>query len=110
MVFEKNKRSLDSNGDVQYVGHYDEMTDSMAIETVQDVTPYLERNKQEKLLGIQDRKAPMRKIASIPLVLVEKWLREDGIDVFNPDHNQKLMRKLHDPEYAYLRTLDGRYL
>ena len=107
---EKNKRELDSNGDVRYVGHYDESEDRMTIETVQDVSPYLEKNKAEILAGTINKKAPMRKMASIPLVLIEKWLREEGLDVFNDDHQKRLMRKLHDPDYAYLRTLEGRYL
>jgi len=107
---EKNKRELDSNGDVRYVGHYDESEDRMTIETVQDVAPYLEKNKTEILAGTINKKAPMRKMASIPLVLIEKWLREEGLDVFNDDHHKRLMRKLHDPDYAYLRTLEGRYL
>ena len=107
---QKNKRELDSNGDVRYVGHYDESEDRMTIETVQDVAPYLEKNKTEILAGTINKKAPMRKMASIPLVLIEKWLREEGLDVFNDDHHKRLMRKLHDPDYAYLRTLEGRYL
>ena len=107
---EKNKRELESNGDVRYIGHYDESEDRMTIETVQDVAPYLEKNKTEILAGTINKKAPMRKMASIPLVLIEKWLREEGLDVFNDDHHKRLMRKLHDPDYAYLRTLEGRYL
>ena len=109
-IMEKNKRELESNGDVRYVGHYDESEDRMTIETVQDVNPYLESNKQQAQFGSFDKKAPMRKMASIPLVIIEKWLREEGLDVFNDDHQKRLMRKLHDPDYAYLRTLEGRYL
>jgi hypothetical protein len=107
---EKNKRLLDGNGDVSYIGHYEEAEDRMTIETVQDVAPYLEKNRQQAISGTFDKKAPMRKMASIPLVIIEKWLREEGLDVFNADHQTRLMRKLHDPAYAYLRTLEGRYL
>ena len=107
---EKNTRELESNGDVKYIGHYEESDDRMIIETVQDVTPYLEKNKLELKNGIINKDEPKRKVASIPLVLVEKWLREEGLDIFNADHQKRLMRKLHDPDYAYLRTLKGRYL
>ena len=103
---EKNKRELESNGDVRYVGHYDESEDRMTIETVQDVNPYLESNKQQAQFGSFDKKAPMRKMASIPLVIIEKWLREEGLDVFNDDLCVSYMIQTM-PIYEHLK--DGIY-
>ena len=91
--------------------HYDEMSDTTAIETVQDVTPTLEVNKamanddDYKRHGI---KQSWWHVASIPVVVQEKWLREDGVNVFNPDHWPAVKRKLNDIEYRYLRTATGR--
>lgn len=48
----------------------------------------------------------MRRVASIPTVLVAAWMNE-GIDVFNPDHQDRVARKLNDPDYFYLRTAPG---
>jgi hypothetical protein len=51
-----------------------------------------------------------RRVASIPLILVAKWLQEEGWDAFNPDHAHKLAEKLNSSEYAYLRTDHGQRL
>lgn len=50
----------------------------------------------------------VKRVASIPAALQVKWLVEEGIDVYNPDHAERVMRKLNDPDYAYLRTAPGR--
>lgn len=46
--------------------------------------------------------------ATIPAIIIEKWLIEDGIDVFNPDHMPRVKAKLNSNEYKYLRTINGR--
>lgn len=46
----------------------------------------------------------MRKVASIPLIIVEKWKRELGIDIMNKAHMPKVKQLLNDPEYRFLRT------
>lgn len=74
----------------------------------QDVEPILERNKALFVDG--DGYSPtreMRRVASIPMGLVEKWLRE-GVDIFNPDHMPEVKKRLNSAEYAYLRTAPGR--
>jgi hypothetical protein len=42
--------------------------------------------------------------AVIPVAVQLKWLNEEGLDIFNPDHADRLKAKLNDPDYAYLRT------
>lgn len=42
--------------------------------------------------------------AIIPAGVQLKWLNEEGLDVFNPDHADRLKKKLNDPEWAWLRT------
>lgn len=84
---------------------YEEATDTTILSTTQDVEPILERNKA----SANDPSKPwrgedMHHVASIPLAMVEKWLREDGIDVFNRDHWDAVKRKLNSAEYQYLRT------
>lgn len=91
--------------------HYDELTDETIIETVQDVSPFLERNK--RLRNDEDYKKRGIKnewwhVGSIPQVIQEKWLREYGIDCFNKDHWPRVRRLLNDPEYRYLTTTTGR--
>ncbi len=78
----------------------------------QDIESYLDANKAE----ISD--APswrpyanknMRKVASIPMIVAEAWLKE-GINVFDPspDMQRKVAQKLNSNEYRHLRTYPGR--
>lgn len=81
-----------------------------AVETVADVEPIIDLNKA--LANDGDGYSPsreLRRIASIPLVIVEKWKNEFGVDVFNKDHAQAVRRLLNDPDWRYLRTSPGRY-
>ena len=90
--------------------HYDEDTQRFAIETTQDVQPFLDFNKEMANSG--DGYTPsrdMRWIAKIPLIVVEKWRAEHGIDIFNKDHHAKIRALLNDPDWLYLRTSPGRY-
>ena len=76
----------------------------------QDVQPILEANKANALdtsRKTQGIKNSWMHAATIPLVVVQKWLGE-GIDIFNPDHSEAIRRKLNDPEYAYLKAIHGR--
>lgn len=83
---------------------------SFAIETMQDVEPILENNKRRQNDGdgfTASREG--RYIASIPLVIIEKWKNELGVDIFNKNHQPAIRRLLNDPDWRYLRTSLGRY-
>jgi hypothetical protein len=45
--------------------------------------------------------------ASIPPIIVIKWREEEGLDVYNPEHNDRLRRKLNDPAWSHLRIWKG---
>lgn len=86
------------------------VADDFAIETVADVQPIIDNNK--RLAADGDGYSPsreMRRIASVPLVIVEKWRNELGVDLFNKDHLPAVRRLLNDPDYRFLRTSPGRY-
>lgn len=84
---------------------YEEDTDTTIISTTQDVESSLEKSKAMRNDPSKPWKGEdMHQVASIPLVVIEKWLREDGIDVFNRDHWDAVKRKLNSNEYQYLRT------
>lgn len=89
---------------------YDAQTDMTWIEEVQDVEPYLERNKalQTPEYSKQGIKNEWWHVATIPVGIQYKWLREDGINIFNKAHWPAVKRKLMDPDYRYLRTGMGR--
>jgi hypothetical protein len=74
-----------------------------------DVEPVLELNKALATSG--DGYTPsreMRRAASIPLAVVEKWKNELGVDVMNRDHWPKVRQLLNSSEYLFLRTAPGR--
>ena len=106
------RRHLDQHAGVTTTFHYDEDGDKSIIETTQDVEPILEANKAMQADG--DGYTPSRDlkhIASIPLVIVQKWMEEDGVNFLalgKPEKRAYLRRKLNDPEYLYLRTSPGK--
>jgi len=82
---------------------------SLVVHREADVEPLLEANKALYTSG--DGYTPsreMRRAASIPMAIVEKWKNELGIDVLNPDHLPAVRRLLNSNEYLYLRTAPGR--
>lgn len=75
----------------------------------QDLTPIIDHSK--RLATENDGYSPdrtLRRVAHIPAMLRAKWLAEEGWDCFDPHHSDRLVRKLNDPDYAYLRTAPGR--
>lgn len=96
-------------GVTQYF-HYDELTGGWGIESVQDVEPILEANKKlqnHETYSKDGIKNEFWHVATIPVVIQEKWLREDGIDIYNRDHWKKVKMKLNDPDYRYLKATTG---
>jgi hypothetical protein len=44
----------------------------------------------------------------LPDVLVIKWMNEEGWNAYDPACSDRLVRKMNDPDYAYLKTAPGR--
>ncbi len=89
---------------------YDPIDDELLVRSQQDVEPTLELNK--KLYTKDDEgygsTRDLRRVASIPNIIVEKWLKEDGINVYREEDWPKVAAKLDDPEYRFLRTAPGK--
>jgi hypothetical protein len=107
------RRHLDSHAGVSTVFHFDHDGDKTIVETTQDVEPILESNKALQTAGDgYNADRDLRRIASIPLVVAQKWMKDDGVNFLALNRREKtayLRRKLNDPEYAYLRTSPGRF-
>jgi len=91
--------------------HYDEKTGAWGIESVQDMEPFLELNKALQNMPDYSKNGIKREwwhVARIPVIIQQKWLDEDGIDIFNKEHWSRVKKKLNDPEWRYLRTGLGR--
>ncbi|HEX5509836.1 MAG TPA: hypothetical protein VFX37_15150 [Pseudolabrys sp.] len=88
--------------------HLDPNGRDIAIETIQDVEPILERNHE--LRREEQRSDWGRHVATIPNVLLVQWLNEAharghvGLQLFSDEFERIVQAKLRDPDYAYLRT------
>lgn len=88
--------------------HLDSNGQDLAVETIQDVEPILERNKQ--LRTMEQKSDWGREIAEIPNVLLVRWLNEahargnETLRLFTPEMDAIIQKKLYDPEWAFLRT------
>lgn len=94
----------------QGVSHYQGIDENGIIyhRAVGETDPVIERNKAMR--NHNDGYSPsreLRRVASIPFILINKWLVEEGWNALDPDNADRLMRKLNDPDLAYLRTADG---
>ena len=88
----------------------------LVIRRTQDTTGYLEQNRREfneapswRPYASGKTDLSMRKVASIPMIVVEAWMKE-GVNILDPspEMQKKVAEKLNSNEYAYLRTYPGR--
>jgi len=75
----------DDSVQVRYEGH--------------DTEAVIERNKRAE--G-PDKRSEMWHVGHIPASLGLKWLVEEGIDLWNPDHSDAIAKKLMDSDYRFL--------
>ena len=74
-------------------------------ETIQDVEPILDRNRE--LRSMPQKSDWGRHVASIPNVILVKWLNEANsptLRMYTKEFNELVAKKLADPDWAYLRT------
>ena len=105
------KRILDQYGGTLEYFHYDDQTDTMAIETVEDVEYAVEgakamRNDSEiTKKGIKDG---WWHVAHIPDSIILKMKFEDGVDVYDRNDWAKVGQLLND-KYAAFKLTDGKH-
>ena len=76
-----------------------------------DVTDHLEQNKA--MMNHNDGYSPsreLRRVASIPAIIILKWKEELGVDFYSsdPEQKRKVRQLLNSSEYLFLRTAPGR--
>jgi len=95
---------------------YDTDTGIMQFKRTQDCTSVIDDNREWQASEQNWRKKDDRwiRFASIPMVVVEQWMKE-GIDVLQAatdrngvpnDHMKAVLRKLRDPDWKWLKTVD----
>ena len=104
-----SKRVLDydpTSGITTYFD-YEADNDTALIYHEQDVTPILDMNKalqNEPDAWKQGVKNSWAHYAQIPNIVVQKWLNEHGVNLYDKNHQKAVFRLLNDPEYRYLKT------
>jgi hypothetical protein len=88
--------------------HYDQITDTTAIERVQDCTPIVDYTANLRAIGAVGSNE-MRHAAKYPAVIVEAYCNQAGITfnefMSNPVH---VKRMLADPDLRGFRVWEGR--
>ena len=85
--------------------HLDPDGDRLTVEHAQDVEAILDRNKA--LQSQPQRSDWGRHIATIPNVVLIKWMNEDGVNVLgmsSEEFGAFIRRKLDDPDWRHLRV------
>lgn len=79
--------------------------DKTNISKSQDISAALAFNKaHSNELGKRIYSDAYNYVAQIPASVQVKWLWEEGLDIYNPEHAERMKRKLNSNEYLYLRT------
>lgn len=86
--------------------HYDQAEDRLIVKRTQDVESVIEMNKLEANTANTNWKGELHKVASIPMVIIEKYKNEKGVDLLNDSIAMK--KFLNDPDNKFLRTKNGR--
>lgn len=88
--------------------HLDRAERTITAERLQDCEPILDHNAQ--LRSMPQTSDMMRHVASIPAVILEKWLMEEWqrgnvtLKLFGPEMDALVERKLRDPDWKWLRV------
>lgn len=87
---------------------YDVMTDTTTLITEYsdcedrlDINKALQNDPEYWRKGV---KAGLAHFAHIPNSIINKWLVEEHINVFDKNDEKKVAEKLYSPEYQFLRT------
>ena len=103
----------DVDAGILEVFHYDEATDEVRIDTVQNCdalveTAKAEYNTYDESSGV-GRSENFFKVGTIPSVMIENW-KKQGIDIFTEDGKKWLMKNIiNNRDYIGLRTRPGTY-
>ncbi len=85
--------------------HLDRNGADLTLEHAQDAAPILERNAE--LRAAPQKSDWGRHIATIPNVILVRWMNEDGVNplgMSSEEWGRYIRRKLADPDWRHLRV------
>lgn len=86
---------------------YDHASKTTYVGAEQDVSIILDENKilqNSDDFTKQGIKNSWWMYARYPAIIIEKWLNEYGVNVYDEDHQKKVLELTNRPEYRYLKT------
>ena len=89
-------RVIDSdNGVLTRIYH---QADRVVVEKLQDIKAIVEANKRQAnaVTTLSKMGDGMHHVGRIPVVVMERWMKEDGINYLAKENSHLLMRKLHE--------------
>lgn len=94
---------------IDYIGSSDEKT--YQIRTMQSagaIQDILDLNAAKRAEGrnYYARDSEMWRAASIPIGVQYEWMTKYGVDVYNPEHADGVLKLLDDPDWRYLKTAE----
>jgi hypothetical protein len=89
---------------------FDNARETILLKHEQDVSNILDANKRAQADAAGEKWGDFTRVASIPFAVVLEWKDKYGINVMAPSEEDKarMVALLNDPDYAYLRTREGR--
>jgi hypothetical protein len=90
---------------------YDHSEDRHVIQSATDISEVIENNKRlqnDGTAGWNDSRE-YRRVATIPLSLVELWKQIYGVDPLREENEPLLHRLLNDPDLRFIRTADWQF-
>lgn len=87
------------NGVKKYIRSSDEDEGTVQIKYEGHDAGIIEENKRAEPLN---KRADSWHVGHIPASVGLKWLVEEGLDIWNPDHRDGVLKKLMDSDYRHL--------
>jgi hypothetical protein len=85
--------------------HHGGKYDTLIIKHAQEIPDeYVSALKRQKIDTAHERLGDFWKVGEVPVVLVEKWLREDGYDVYRAPVRETLARLRKEQLDAFILT------
>jgi hypothetical protein len=87
----------------------DPTTGKMVVRTVQDIEPALKHVQEVQVHGGgKSKPGDLWHLAHIPQWLAHKWWKEEGINPYRREGQDRMVKKLDDIEFRGLRITGGR--
>jgi hypothetical protein len=100
-------RIVDTDGGIRTEFHINPGGETFTINRVQDVETLLKHNRHMRDEDGYSPSRELKRFASVPLVVLEQWMKEDGVNSLLMGAKEKgeyYKKKLADPRWKHLLT------